>query len=77
MLVRRLGMCYGETAAASERRRNVRARLSFASYDPCAQQWLPELSRKGARASGESNLTDVGLRGLPALTSKRYRYLYS
>jgi hypothetical protein len=33
------------------RRRNTHPGLSFASYDPYSGQWLPELSRKGTRAS--------------------------
>jgi hypothetical protein len=49
--------------------------LGFASRDSCSRQWLPELSRKGTSASGDSKVTEVGLPavvGLPALTSKKY-----
>jgi hypothetical protein len=40
-----------------------------------AARWLPGLSRKGTSASGDSKVTCEGMRavrGLPALTSKRY-----
>ena len=47
----------------------------LAGYDPCSGQWLLELSRKVTSASGDSRVTDEGMRavrGLPALTSKTY-----
>ena len=76
VIVRRLG-CYGETVAASHDS-HPSAWLSFASHDPCTRQWLPELSRRGTSASGNSKVhlgwwtCARALRGLPALTSKRY-----
>ena len=36
--------------------------LSFASFHRAAARWLPKLSRKGVSASGNSKVTDVGLR---------------
>jgi hypothetical protein len=57
VLVRRLGWC-GETAAASL----PICGACCACYDPCSGEWLPELSRNGTSGSGDSNVTDEGMR---------------
>jgi hypothetical protein len=73
--VRRLG-CYGEMVAASHPSAGAACIWpDFASHDLCTRQWLPELSRKGTSASGDSKVTDEGVpaeSSLPALMSKRY-----